>query len=151
MFVNILGVCSGLAHPSCHVLYSVQQTLWCRCTALFGFLNPDLRFVPFSFECSELQTECMSLITHPACSHLCNQFVPGIYFALQKSARLLGLWLCLLNAFLLSRIWGCVVTCIQQAHTDLYCWAAVVHSLELPRVVTILLHNVTLDLESIIS
>lgn len=33
---------------------------------------------------SLLQAERMSLSAHPASSHLCNQFVPRIYFALQK-------------------------------------------------------------------
>lgn len=62
---------------------------------------------------SLLQAERMSLGAHPASSHLCNQFVPRIYSALQKKmAPILGLWLCLLIALLFSRIWNCTVICM---------------------------------------
>lgn len=120
-----------------------------------GVFYLGLRFVPSIFSRSVLQTERMSLITHPAFSHLCNRFVPGIYFALQKAAPLLGPWLCLLKALLLSRIWN---SQMSHAHVTRTHWlvvfsysSALAHLLESPHVVTILLQTGTVDLESIIS
>lgn len=105
------------------------------------FSNLDLRFC--SFQCYRL-SPC--LIAHPA-SHLCNHFVPGIYFALQKATPLPGPQLCRLKALLLSRIWSCAVICVASTHwlVVLSCSGALAHLLEPPHVVKMLQLTVTVQ------